>query len=146
MGFLAARFRLWQKSEVWAKSDQDLDSDIGFGGGRWNRMSHDSKTCTKEYTGLQKKLQAIITKSSGWRTLLKGRRFGLAGALHYMACAHTTSNAVKQLAKLRCDDILDFTREEYSRKLVERVVACQQERQARAGASVPLQEALLDGS
>ena len=146
LGFLAARFRLWQKgilgsqlhefrlrqkSEVWAKSDQDLDSDIGFGGGRWNRMSHDSKTCTKEYTGLQKKLQAIITKSSGWRTLLKGRRFGLAGALHYMACAHTTSNAVKQLAKLRCDDILDFTREEYSRKLVERVVTCQQERQAR---------------
>ena len=58
---------------------------------------------------------------------MKGRRFGLAGALHYLSCAYTTSNAVKQLMKLRCSE----DSEEYSRKLVERVVACQQERQAR---------------
>ena len=90
-------------------------------------MIHESKTCTKEYTSLQKELQVIIARSNGWRVLMKGRRFGLAGALHYLACAYTTSNAVKQLTKLRCGE----DSEEYSRKLVERVVACQQERQAR---------------
>ena len=105
LGFLAAKFRLWQN-----RDGQTAGS--GAEKNRWNRMGHEAKTCTNEYTSLQKEFQATIARSNGWRVLMKGRRLGLAGALHYLACAYTTSSAVKQLAKLRCSE----DSEAYSRK------------------------------
>ena len=120
MGFLAAKFRLWQNRDG-RTADRVVERS------RWNKMCHEAKTCTKEYTSLQNELQAIVARSNGWRVSMKGRRFGLAGALPYMTCAYSTNNAVEQLTKLRCSE----DPEEYSRKLGERVVACQQERQTR---------------
>ena len=120
VGLIAAKFRLWHKSgrQVVEKVEENHGNRMGQG---------EDRTRIRGHTDLQKTLQSAISKAVSWKSALQGRRFGLASALHHLAGAYSTSGPVKQLIKVRTNE----DPEEASRKLVERVVACQQERQCR---------------
>ena len=93
---------------------------------------------------LQNKILRIITsKTKGaakWKTLLNGRKFRAASAVHYMNCLHSANTSTIPLIKFRGNE----DKIEDTKNLVRHVVKCIQNRQMRHTEHLLTRAALSD--
>ena len=96
---------------------------------RRNRMSlHIEQSATADQPSmLMRAIWDILKGNARCRSTLQERTFGVLGALHYLRCAYTEHNQVRQMLKYKLRGDLE---EDYKIR-TEHIVSCMRERQTK---------------